>query len=265
MTANPHALHSMGSCYGLRVGRRSSLPAKLADDRYVGRQTQRIPRELTLFAALRRYREEPSARILWLGIRTDADTTYLENLVKLRSKYMLGSAAALFALLWTTCASSASLRAGESLKVGQHLYSDNNRYYAVLLADGNFAVFVNDGSARAVWATWTGGRGVTQAVLHHGGNFVLYTAANIPVWETKTGGAGHIFTVTELGQAMVLAPGRPRRNEPGPGTAYFRQGYKPVFKAKEYDRIPASSGKSGPYCVGDPHACGDKLHGNRRG
>jgi len=185
----------------------------------------------------------------------------LENLVKLRSKHILGGTAALFALLWTTCASSAILRAGESLKIGQHLYSDNNRYYAVLLADGNFAVFVNDGSARAVWATWTGGRGVTQAVLHHGGNFVLYTAANVPVWESHTGGAGHFFTVTELGQAMVLAPGHPRSNEPGPGTVYFWQGFRPVYKANAYDLIPARSGKSGPYCVGDPHKCGDKLHG----
>ena len=183
--------------------------------------------------------------------------------MKLRSKYALGATAALVTLLWTASASAAVLRAGESLKVGQHLYSDNNRYYAVLNADGNFAVFVNDGSARAVWATWTGGRGVTQAVLHPGGNFVLYTADNRPVWETKTGGAGHIFMVSEVGQALVLAPGRPRSNEPGPGSVYFYRGYKPVFRANAYDLIPSRSGKSGPYCVGDPHACGDKLHGRR--
>jgi len=183
--------------------------------------------------------------------------------MKLRWKPATKGTIALFAMLWAGYACSASLRGGESLSVGQPLYSDNNRYFAILSPDGNFAVFVNDGSWRAVWATWTAGRGATKAVLHEGGNFVLYTADNRPVWETKTGGAGHIFTVTEVGQAMVLAPGHPRRNEPGPGTAYFRQGFKPVFKANAYDRIPGSSGRSGPYCVGDPHACGDKLHGRR--
>jgi hypothetical protein len=183
--------------------------------------------------------------------------------MNLRRKTILKCAGVALALLGAGGACAATLKAGESLRAGQRLYSDNNRYFATLLPDGNFAVFANDGTSRAIWATWTGGRGVTQAVLHPGGNFVLYTAANVPVWEAKTGGAGHIFTISEFGQAMVLAPGRPRSNEPGPGSVYFRQGYKPVFKADVYDRIPARSGKSGPYCVGDPRACGDKLHGNR--
>jgi hypothetical protein len=170
--------------------------------------------------------------------------------------------AALATLLWAGCACSESLYAGQSLRPGQMLYSDNGRYVATLLADGNFAVFVNDGSARAVWATWTAGRGVTQAVLHPGGNFVLYTADNRPVWETKTGGASHVFTVSEYGQAMVLAPGRPRRDTPGPGSVHFTRGLKPVWTANAYDHVPGRLG-DGPYCVGDPHACGPKLHGRR--
>lgn len=182
--------------------------------------------------------------------------------MKLRWKPAMKGTATLFALLWAGCACSASLRGGESLSVGQQLLSDNNRYFAVLLPDGNFAVFVNDGTSRAVWATWTGGRGATKAVLHPGGNFVLYTADNRPVWETKTAGAGHVFTVTEFGQAMVLAPGRPRRDTPGPGTVLFNQGLKPVFTAKGWDHVKGPGG-NGPHCVGDPHACGDKLHGRR--
>jgi hypothetical protein len=177
-------------------------------------------------------------------------------------KCTLKSSTALVALLWAGCACSASLRAGESLRPGQLLHSDNNRYFATLLADGNFAVFANDGTSRAIWATWTGGRGITQAVLHPGGNFVLYTADNRPIWETKTGGAGHVFTVTEFGQAMVLAPGRPRRGTPGPGTVLFNQGMKPVFTSAGWD-FHKGRGGNGPHCVGDPHACGDKLHGNR--
>lgn len=180
--------------------------------------------------------------------------------MNLRFNRAMKTTAALATLFWAGCACSASLKGGESMRPGQFLYSDNNRYFATLLADGNFAVFVNDGSSRALWATWTAGRGVTQAVLHPGGNFVLYTADNRVVWETKTGGAGHIFTVSELGQAMVLAPGRLRGNEPGPGSALFYRGFKPVFTADGYDRIP-SRGGSGPHCVGDPHACGRKLHG----
>lgn len=153
------------------------------------------------------------------------------------------------------------LQPGEGLRTGETMLSEEGKYIGVMQHDGNFVVYSNDGQLRPIWSTNTTGRGAVVANMQRDGNFVLYDAAGRPVWWTASNGRDRTFAITEHGQAMVVAPGRAGNRMRGPGTSVLRRlGVKPVWAAKEYDRrsMPA---RSGPYCVGDPHACGKKLHG----
>jgi len=100
---------------------------------------------------------------------------------------------------------AASLHGGESLQQGQRLYSDDLHYFAIMQWDGNFVVYRNNQATTAVWSTGSVGSGASAAVMQTDGNFVLYTHDGRPVWWTSSNGPGRIFTVTELGQAMVLS------------------------------------------------------------
>lgn len=104
-----------------------------------------------------------------------------------------------------TTAHAAALLPGETLWAGQSLYSDDHRYFAAMQTDGNLVVYRNDGTHKAVWSTQTTGRGVNRAVMQADGNFVLYTADHQAIWWTGSNGPSRMFTVTEHGQAMILA------------------------------------------------------------
>ncbi|MDQ0010638.1 hypothetical protein J2T07_002844 [Luteibacter jiangsuensis] len=151
---------------------------------------------------------------------------------------------------------------GENLVTGQVMHSEDGRYLGTMQHDGNFVVYSNDGLQRPIWSTNTTGRGAVTAIMQYDGNFVLYDGVGRAIWWTGSNGRDRVLAITEYGQAMVLAPGRVARNTPGPGTTLYKQlGFKPVWSAREYDHVPGRLG-NGPYCVGDPHACPKKLHGD---
>ena len=151
---------------------------------------------------------------------------------------------------------------GESLSSGQVMHSEDGRYIGTMQHDGNFVVYSNDGAWRPIWSTDTTGRGAVTANMQHDGNFVLYDGAGKAIWWTASNGRDRVFTITEFGQAVVLAPGRVAKNAPGPRTVLHKQlGFKTVWAARAYDHIPGRLG-NGPHCVGDPHACPKKLHGD---
>jgi hypothetical protein len=166
------------------------------------------------------------------------------------------------ATLWFgTSASARILQPGESLQTGSVMHSEDGRYLAVMQADGNFVVYRNDGSSRAIWSTNTTGRGAVLAVMQHDGNFVLYDGAGRAVWWTASNGRDRTFTISEYGQAMVVAPGKVPSRTKGPGSRLWKQLHvKPVWVAREYDFTSAPR-RDGPHCVGDPRACGKQLHG----
>lgn len=158
-------------------------------------------------------------------------------------------------------ASARILQPGESLGAGSAMLSEDSRYKGVMQADGNFVVYRNDGSSHAVWSTNTTGLGAVMAVMQHDGNFVLYDAARRAIWWTASNGRNRTFTISEYGQAMVLAPGKVPSGTHGPGSLLWKRLHvKPVWVAKAYDSVPGRRG-NGPHCVGDPRACGAKLHG----
>jgi hypothetical protein len=41
--------------------------------------------------------------------------------------------------------------------------------------DGNFVVYKNDGSGKAIWSTGTNGSAAVKAIMQNDGNFVLLT------------------------------------------------------------------------------------------
>lgn len=89
------------------------------------------------------------------------------------------------------------LSPGERLVPGadQYMVSANGLYRAYMQADGNFVLYRYSGNTRvrAVWATKTNtvrrdGLVADKAVMEPNGDFVLYTAANVPVCSTRTSG-----------------------------------------------------------------------------
>lgn len=47
-------------------------------------------------------------------------------------------------------------------------------------------VYTTVSPIRAIWATQTDKKGAVKACMQTDGNFVLYTANNVAVWETRT-------------------------------------------------------------------------------
>ncbi|WP_052697918.1 hypothetical protein [Luteibacter yeojuensis] len=94
------------------------------------------------------------------------------------------------------------LGAGYSMHPGQHLYSGNKQHFAMLQADGNFAVYTASG--RTTWATGTAGSGAVKATMQRDGNFVLHDAAGNAVWKSGTRGRHRMFGVANWGSAVIL-------------------------------------------------------------
>jgi len=102
-------------------------------------------------------------------------------------------------------AQAQKLYPGQSINTGQIMVSDNGRHFAVMQPDGNFVVYHVDG--RAIWSTNTTGLGAVTADMQHDGNFVLYDAQRRPIWSAGSNGPGRTFEISQVGRAMVTAPG----------------------------------------------------------
>jgi hypothetical protein len=75
----------------------------------------------------------------------------------------------------TTTQAATALYANQQLSVNQSIRSGNNAYYAIMQNDGNFVVYKNDGSGKAIWSTGTNGSAAVKAIMQNDGNFVLLT------------------------------------------------------------------------------------------
>ncbi|QWT18734.1 hypothetical protein KPL74_13395 [Bacillus sp. NP157] len=144
------------------------------------------------------------------------------------------------------------LHPGQNLLPGRALHSTNGRYHAILQADGNFVVYRNDGAV--MWATWTQGSGAVTANMQADGNFVLYAPGVRPVWSTATRGRDRVFTVSDLGQAMVIKVGK--WDPSGDVPTLMKRGATYAWVAPQWDSAHLGGGPRGPHCVGDPRACG---------
>jgi len=95
-------------------------------------------------------------------------------------------------LLWTTkkpqsdsLKSDANSNEYNLLKVGESIYSKNNRFRFTLQEDGNLVYF--DGNVPK-WTSNTNGKSGSYVIMQSDGNLVLYTSANSPIWASGTNG-----------------------------------------------------------------------------
>jgi len=81
----------------------------------------------------------------------------------------------------------AVLNPGQTLNIGGLLLSGDERYRLILQSDGNLVLY---SSTKAIWASWTVGKGGIRLVMQGDGNLVLYDKNGFPVWNSGTAKEG---------------------------------------------------------------------------
>ena len=102
------------------------------------------------------------------------------------------------------------LDAGQTLRRGHQLTSDDGRFRAVMQRDGNLVGYSRDG---VVWNTGTTGPD-NRLVLQEDGNAVIYAADDSVQWASGTTGAGSRLVLTNTGSLEVLGAGWTPRIKP---------------------------------------------------
>ncbi len=97
---------------------------------------------------------------------------------------------------------------GETLVIGQELYSQNLKFVLKMQSDGNLVLYrVQD--AQALWATGTEGKGATRAAMQKDGNLVLYKAS-VPIWASNTEkNAGALLKLQNDGNLVIYKGSAP--------------------------------------------------------
>jgi hypothetical protein len=90
------------------------------------------------------------------------------------------------------------LTAGQQLRTGQYLLSNNAQFALVLQSDGNLVLYEN---GTALWASRTSGSGANHLAMQDDGNLVLY-AGGTPKWHSGTDGTSS-FVVQDDGNLVV--------------------------------------------------------------
>lgn len=85
-----------------------------------------------------------------------------------------------------------TLKAGNSLKQGDYIVSDNGVYYARMQSDGNFVIYISNDfrASNAIWSTRTshksGFYGPYTLDMQDDGNLVIYDTHRSALWSSKT-------------------------------------------------------------------------------
>lgn len=162
--------------------------------------------------------------------------------------------ASVFAMTYGGGAAARILQPGERLVPGEVMYSDEGRYLALLQQDGNFVVYRNAQPLRAIWSTNTTGLGAVMADMQGDGNFVLYDRARRAIWNAGSNGPNRAFTINELGQAVVIAPGQVHWTMAGALLPLYRRLRVTPIWTSPYDKSPGKGGIP-PYCLGYWKTC----------
>ena len=99
------------------------------------------------------------------------------------------------------------LSAGQGLRTGQSLVSDDGRFKLLLQLDGNLVIY--DPAARPLWASNTAARPeVSDAFMQGDGNLVVYDIAGRPLWASNTWGhPGAWLNMQDDGNLVVYDSG----------------------------------------------------------
>lgn len=120
---------------------------------------------------------------------------------------------------------AAELAPGQSLYAGQSISSSNQKYFAVMQADGNFVIYRNDGLP--IWSTNTTGLGGVRMTMQADGNLVLYDANNNARWQSGTQGQDYHFYVDGVGFGRIQTAIPVWQSATGDGNS--PPGVSPVF------------------------------------
>src|SRR6266699_2661094 len=167
------------------------------------------------------------------------DMTTMHKTLK-RLVTAIAATAALALIPLAALASPASASAGqdhlstnEVLQAGQYIRSCNG-YWAVVQSDGNFVLY--NAANRPLWASNTVGTGAHNwLAVQSDGNLVEYTRANHPVWATNT----------------VQASGGTSSTTPALGTWWGTAGPLHAYQALGYPYPYASQCTAGGACQVD--------------
>ena len=92
---------------------------------------------------------------------------------------------------------------GQALQPGQQLETSGQPIRCVMQTDGNLVTYWGYQANFPLWASYTNGLAVTQAIMQTDGNFVLY-AGSQAVWATGTNGNPGAYLVLQPDGELVL-------------------------------------------------------------
>lgn len=112
---------------------------------------------------------------------------------------------------WSTVTGPFYLRltSGQTLNTGDILNTPNAQFRAIVQSDGNFVLY--NAANAPLWHTATNGNPGARLVMQSDGNLVIYTTVNKPLWSTGTSGNAGSSLVMQSDGNLVLysATGRP--------------------------------------------------------
>lgn len=99
------------------------------------------------------------------------------------------------------------------LQVGQAIWSNDNRFMAIMQGDGNFVVYGPNG---AMWASGTGVSGST-VTMQSDGNLVVYAPGAVPKWASSTSGSNARLVMQDDGNLVIYSGSTPLWSSYGNG------------------------------------------------
>jgi hypothetical protein len=96
--------------------------------------------------------------------------------------------------LWSTGIQNYQLNAGQVLRPGWSLLSNNGVFVLTMQTDGNLVMYKG---TQAVWSSNTAGNANAYATMQNDGNFVVYNSYGSALWYTNTWGNSGAYAVMQ--------------------------------------------------------------------
>ncbi|NTW62451.1 lectin [Candidatus Saccharibacteria bacterium] len=94
-----------------------------------------------------------------------------------------------------------SLNTNQVLSVNESVVSSNEKYALILQSDGNLVLY---SQGKAIWASWTVGKGGVKLIMQTDGNLVMYDKDWKAIWNSKTSGKGTSFLCMQDDGNLVI-------------------------------------------------------------
>lgn len=103
-----------------------------------------------------------------------------------------------------------TLPSGSALQLGDDVVSNSGRYHLSMQTDGNLVLYDLSAGPKALWASGTAGKAVSQCAMQTNGNLVIYGFPD-GIWATHTENHPNSFLVVQDdGNVVIYEPNAPR-------------------------------------------------------